>query len=111
MPTCTWRTHCTRCRGTADRLRRLRFGYWLYDLTVPSGTTATATTTAFRTALLAGYADYRELPGLTQLDNFIATRDVAFGLWYAGMAQVNPSFAADLDRMMNYIQRSVDQVL
>jgi hypothetical protein len=36
---------------------------------------------------------------------------VAFGLWFAGMAQVNPAFAADLDKTMDYIHRSLNQAL
>ena len=46
----------------------------------------------FRTALTEGYVQHRPLPpgGLTHLDDFIATREVAFGLWYIGTAEVNP---------------------
>jgi Ser/Thr protein kinase RdoA (MazF antagonist) len=88
------------------------FGYWLYDLAVPLWDNRhRADYPAYRMALLEGYADRRGLPDLTHLDAFIATRDVAFGLWFAGMAQVNPAFAADLDRTMTYLHRSLDQVL
>jgi Ser/Thr protein kinase RdoA (MazF antagonist) len=88
------------------------FGYWLYDIAVPLwDNRSRADYPAFRTALLDGYAERRELPDLTHLDDFIATRDVAFGLWFAGMAQVNPAFAADLDKVMDYIHRSLDRVL
>jgi Ser/Thr protein kinase RdoA (MazF antagonist) len=88
------------------------FGYWLYDIAVPLwDNRSRADYTAIRAALLEGYGDHRELPDLTHLDDFIATRDVAFGLWFAGMAQVNPAFAADLDRVMDYIRRSLDKVL
>ncbi|TCO42293.1 hypothetical protein EV646_114116 [Kribbella antiqua] len=45
------------------------------------------------------------------LDDFIATRYVAFGLWFAGMAQVNPAFAADLPKVMAWIERSLDRLL
>jgi Ser/Thr protein kinase RdoA (MazF antagonist) len=88
------------------------FGYWLYDIAVPlweyHGRDDYA---AFQAALLDGYRERRELPDLTHLDAFIATRHVAFGLWFAGMAQVNPAFAADLDKVMGWIERSVDRLL
>jgi Ser/Thr protein kinase RdoA (MazF antagonist) len=88
------------------------FGHWLYDLAVPLWDNHYRDDyPAYRAALLDGYAQHRELPDLTHLDDFIATRYVAFGLWYAGMAQVNPAFAADLDRTMDYIRRSLDRAL
>ncbi|ONI67274.1 aminoglycoside phosphotransferase [Kribbella sp. ALI-6-A] len=87
-------------------------GYWLYDLAVPLWEYRTHPEhAAIREALLAGYGQLRALPDLTYLDDFVATRDVAFGLWFAGMAQVNPAFAADLDRTMDYLRRSLDQAL
>nr|QEO74199.1 hypothetical protein [uncultured bacterium] len=88
------------------------FGYWLYDIAVPLWEyRSRANHAEIRTALLAGYGEHRQLPDLTHLDTFIATRDVAFGLWYAGMAQVNPAFAANLDKVMDYIHRSLAQAL
>ena len=88
------------------------FGYWLYDLAVPLWDNRYRDNyPVLRAALLDGYAAHRELPDLTHLDAFIATRDVAFGLWYAGMSQVNPSFAANLDKTMDYIHRSLTKVL
>ncbi|MFF1820180.1 phosphotransferase enzyme family protein [Kribbella sp. NPDC058245] len=87
-------------------------GYWLYDLAVPLWDNRYRDNYPdLRAALLKGYGEVRELPDLTHLDDFIATRDVAFGLWFAGMAQVNPAFAADLDKTMDYIRRSLDQLL
>ena len=50
---------------------------------------------AFREALLTGYGALRNVD-VTHLDDFIAVRQVAFDLWYTGMAQVNPAFAARL---------------
>ena len=47
-------------------------------------------------ALLAGYQAERDVD-VTQLDEFIALRQVAFDLWYTGTAQVTPAFAAKLD--------------
>lgn len=88
------------------------FGYWLYDIAVPLWEyRGRADYAAIREALLDGYGERRELPDLTHLDDFIATRDVAFGLWFAGMAQVNPVFAAGLDEVMVSLQRSLDRVL
>jgi len=88
------------------------FGYWLYDLAVPLWDNRhRADYPAYRETLLEGYAAHRDLPDLTHLDDFIATRDVAFGLWFAGMSQVNPAFAADLDRTMSYIHSSLEQAL
>ncbi|GAA0937347.1 phosphotransferase [Kribbella koreensis] len=88
------------------------FGYWLYDLAVPLWDNHHRDDyPEYRAALIDGYAHHRELPDLTHLDDFIATRYVAFGLWYAGMAQVNPSFAAGRDKTMGYIHRSLDRML
>lgn len=88
------------------------FGYWLYDIAVPLWEYRGRPDHAeIRAALLAGYAETRELPDLTHLDAFIATRDVAFGLWFAGMAQVNPAFAADLDKVMTSIHNTLTRSL
>lgn len=88
------------------------FGHWLYDIAVPLWDNHwRADYPAIRAALLDGYGERRELPDLTHLDDFIATRHVAFGLWFAGMAQVNPAFAADLDRTTDYLHRSLDRLL
>ncbi|ADU50074.1 phosphotransferase enzyme family protein [Intrasporangium calvum] len=51
---------------------------------------------AFRQALLSGYRARRDIDA-THLDDFIALRQVAFDLWYTGMAQVNPAFSVRLD--------------
>ena len=64
----------------------------------------------FRSALIDGYTRHRPLPpgGLAHLDDFIATREVAFGLWFIATAQVNPVFRAELDQMQADIARSLD---
>ena len=49
--------------------------------------------------------------GLACLDDFIATREVAFGLWFTGTAQVNPVFRAELDQVQGEIGRSLDILL
>jgi Ser/Thr protein kinase RdoA (MazF antagonist) len=88
------------------------FGYWLYDLAVPLWEyRGRSNYSAIRTALCDGYHERRELPDLTHLDDFIATRDVAFGLWFVGMAQVNPAFADDLDTVMNSVRRRLERLL
>ena len=88
------------------------FGYWLYDIGVTLWEYRHGDQYAtFRDALLDGYGRRRPVPDATHLDAFIATREVAFGLWFAGMAQVNPAFAADLDDTMGGIGRSLDRLL
>jgi Ser/Thr protein kinase RdoA (MazF antagonist) len=64
---------------------------------------------AFRDALVGGYRAHRDLD-VTRLDDFIALRQVAFDLWYTGMAQVNPAFAARLDRVHRWSLDMLDQV-
>lgn len=46
-----------------------------------------------------GYREHRELH-VTHLDDFVATGQVAFDLWYIGMAQVNEVFAGRIDRLV-----------
>lgn len=100
-----------------DAMRLIDFddcgsGYWLYDIAVPLWEYSYRTDyITIRAALLDGYRERRTLPDLTHLDDFIATRHVAFGLWFAGMAQVNPAFAADLDKVMGSIGRALDRLL
>ena len=64
---------------------------------------------AFRDALLAGYRAHREID-VTHLDDFIAVRQVAFDLWYTGIAQVNPAFAARLDVVHRWSLPMLDEV-
>jgi Ser/Thr protein kinase RdoA (MazF antagonist) len=64
---------------------------------------------AFRDALLAGYRAHRDVD-VAHLDDFIAVRQVAFDLWYTGMAQVNPAFAARLDRVHSWSLALLDLV-
>jgi Ser/Thr protein kinase RdoA (MazF antagonist) len=63
----------------------------------------------YRDALLQGYLAHRDLD-VTHLDDFIAVRQVAFDLWYTGMAQVNPSFAERLDRVHRWSLAMLDEV-
>ncbi|HEX6872914.1 MAG TPA: aminoglycoside phosphotransferase, partial [Micromonosporaceae bacterium] len=64
---------------------------------------------AFRDALLDGYRAHRDLD-VTHLDDFIAVRQVAFCLWFTGMAQLNPAFAARLDVVHRWSLAMLDHV-
>jgi len=64
---------------------------------------------AYLDALRAGYAAGRTID-LARLDDYIALRHVAFGLWYAGTAQVNPAFAARLDVVHRWSLEMLDAV-
>ena len=66
----------------------------------------------FRDALLAGYRARRDLPDAQAalIDTFIAVREVAFGLWYVGTAQVNPEFRASLDEELGFVERSLERL-
>ena len=62
---------------------------------------------AFRDALLSGYHALRDLD-VGHLDDYIALRQVAFGLWFTGTAQVNTAFAARLDRVHRWSLAMLD---
>jgi len=64
---------------------------------------------AYLAALQAGYLPHRSID-LSALDDFIALRQVAFGLWYTGTAQVNPAFAARLDVVNRWSLEMLDAV-
>jgi Ser/Thr protein kinase RdoA (MazF antagonist) len=90
------------------------FGYWLYDIAVALWELRYRDDYEdFRSALIDGYTRHRPLPpgGLACLDDFVATREVAFGLWFTGTAQVNPVFRAELDQVLGEIGRSLDILL
>lgn len=90
------------------------FGYWLYDIAVSLWELRHRNDYEhFRSALIDGYTRHRPLPPgcLAYLDDFIAAREVAFGLWYTGTAQVNPVFRAGLDEVQAGIGRSLDTLL
>lgn len=63
----------------------------------------------FRDVLLNGYRTKRDLDA-THLDDFIAMRQVAFDLWFTGMAQVNPDFATKLDGVHHWSLAMLDHV-
>jgi Ser/Thr protein kinase RdoA (MazF antagonist) len=90
------------------------FGYWIYDIAVSLWELRYRDDYEdFRSALIDGYTRHRPLPPgvLAHLDDFIATREVAFGLWFTGTAQVNPVFRADLDQVQEDIGSSLDALL
>ncbi|HEX6470757.1 MAG TPA: phosphotransferase [Streptosporangiaceae bacterium] len=90
------------------------FGYWLYDLAVPLRELRHRDDYEhFRSALIDGYVQHRPLPpgGLAHLDDFIAAREVEFGLWFTGVAQVNPVLRAGLGQVQADIGRSLDALL
>ena len=60
-------------------------------------------------ALLDGYRQHREIDA-SHLDDFIAVQRIAFDLWYTGMAQVDPAFAARLDRVHRWSLAMLDEV-
>ncbi len=67
----------------------------------------------FRAALVAGYTRHRPLADgqLAHLDAFIAAREVAFALWFAGTAEVNPDFREQLDGVLAETARSLGTLL
>ncbi len=90
------------------------FGYWLYDIAVSLWELRHRDDYEdFRSALIDGYVLHRPLPpgGLVYIDDFIAAREVAFGLWFTGTAQVNPDFRAELATVQTDISRSLDVLL
>ena len=68
---------------------------------------------SFNEAFIRGYTEHRPLPvdRIEHLDAFIATREVAFGLWLVGMAETRPSFSENLAAEFGYIERSLGLVL
>lgn len=85
-------------------------GHRVYDLAVALGELCDEPGyPAFRDALLDGYRRHRDVDA-TSLDDFIAVRQVAFDLWFTGMAQVNPEFAARLDRVHRWSLSMLDMV-
>lgn len=85
-------------------------GYRMYDVAVALWELRhRAGYAAFRTALVDGYTAHRPLPAahLDHLDTFIAVREVAFGLWFVGTAQVNPAFRDRLPEELAAIGKSL----
>lgn len=62
----------------------------------------------FRDALLDGYRAHRDID-VGHLDDFIAARQIAFDLWFTGMAQINPVFANKLDEVHRWSMAMLDR--
>ncbi len=63
----------------------------------------------FRDALLTGYRRHRDID-VTHLDDVIAMRQVAFDLWFTGMAVIDPVFAARTDQVHRWSVAMLDLV-
>ncbi len=90
------------------------FGYRVYDAAVALWELRHRDDfRAFREAFVHGYTEHRAMPSdqLEHLDVFIAAREVAFGLWFAGMAETRPSFHDKLSSEFEYIERSLRTLL
>jgi len=90
------------------------FGYRMYDVAVALWELRHRSDyCAIRDAFVEGYSEHRVLTRdqLVDLDLFIAAREVAFGLWFVGTAQVNPLFRDNLEREVVAISRSLDTLL
>ena len=86
------------------------YGHRLYDLAVAVWELRDEPDyPAFRDALLNGYWSHRDVD-VTHLDDFIAVRQVAFDLWFTGMAQVNPAMAVKLDDVHRWSLSMLDLV-
>ena len=90
------------------------FGYRIYDVAVALWELRHRDDYAnFHEAFVLGYTEHRSLPAeqIEHLDAFIAAREVAFGLWFVGMAESRPSFRENLAAEFGYIERSLRLVL
>ena len=90
------------------------FGYRIYDVAVALWELRHRDDYAsFNEAFIRGYTEHRPLPvdQIEHLDIFIAAREVAFGLWLAGMAETRPSLRENLAVEFGYIERSLGLVL
>ena len=63
----------------------------------------------FHDALVSAYTARRALD-VTHLDDFIALRQVAFDVWFTGMASVNPKMAANLRNVHEWSAQVLDLV-
>lgn len=64
----------------------------------------------YRDAFLSAYLSTRDAD-TTRLDDYIALRQVAFALWYTGMSQRNPAFAARLRIVHEWSEEMIDLTL
>jgi Ser/Thr protein kinase RdoA (MazF antagonist) len=90
------------------------FGYRMYDVAVALWELRHRDDyPTFKDAFVRGYTEHRPLSAeqMEHLDAFIAAREVAFGLWFVGMAETRPSFREQLPAEFGYIERSLGIVL
>jgi Ser/Thr protein kinase RdoA (MazF antagonist) len=90
------------------------FGYRIYDVAVALWELRHRDAfETFKEAFVRGYTEHRPLPvdQLRHLDAFIAAREVAFGLWFVGMAETRPAFRKQLPAEFGYIERALGIVL
>ena len=90
------------------------FGYRVYDAAVALWELRHRDDfPAFREAFVHGYTEHRAMRSdqLEHLDVFIAAHEVAFGLWFAGMAETRPSFHDKLSSEFEYIEHSLRTLL
>jgi Ser/Thr protein kinase RdoA (MazF antagonist) len=85
--------------GTGPRLYELATGLWELRLEPDYP--------MYLDALRAGYETRRTID-FDRIDDYIAVRQVGFGLWYTGMAGVNPAFAARLDVVYDWSLEMLD---
>jgi Ser/Thr protein kinase RdoA (MazF antagonist) len=86
------------------------FGYRIYDVAVALWQLRHRDDyPTFNEAFVRGYTEHRPLPTeqTAHLDAFIAAREVAFGLWFVGMAESRPSFRNELSTELGYMERSL----
>jgi Ser/Thr protein kinase RdoA (MazF antagonist) len=89
------------------------YGHWVYDLAVPlAHWHGSERWPGVRDALLEGYLQVRPVPQaqLAHLDLFMAARHVSEILWATDLAQVNPSFRAELAGWLEWAGRHVKQL-
>ena len=85
--------------GTGPRLYELAVGVWEFRLRPDYP--------AYLDALCAGYLAHRAIE-VSAIDDYIALRQVAFALWFVGMARVNPAFAERLDGSLRWSLAMLD---
>jgi Ser/Thr protein kinase RdoA (MazF antagonist) len=85
--------------GTGPREYELAVGLWEFRLNDDYP--------AYFDALCEGYTARRAID-TSRIDDYLALRQVGFGLWYTGMAQVNPAFAARLDAVNEWSMKMLD---
>jgi len=90
------------------------FGYRIYDVAVALWEYRHRPNyPEFHSALITGYTGYRPLADeeMRLIDSFIAAREVAFGLWFVGMAEQRSDMRSELPTELGFIERNLRLVL